>query len=188
MRAVVFRRRPDSEKWSAEEVRKVRGTVGSPNPLHPERDHVPIRMDLEVPETVRAERRPEIMARQVYLKKPDFTKYGYTENCKGCQSIRTDSGSKPHTKTCRERIEKELEKTEEGKQRLQQATDRIWKQAEAVAQEQVDGQNGQDVHQPDGPRIEVPWIIGQGLHTPDGQGGQGLHAPDGQGKEEQEAR
>ncbi len=71
-----------------EEVKKVRGTVRSPDPQNPERDQVPIRVDIDVPEHVRAERRPEAMPRQMYFKKADFERFGYTENCKGCQSIR----------------------------------------------------------------------------------------------------
>ena len=70
----------------------MRGTVRSPDPSKPERDQVPIRVDIDVPEQVRADRRLEVMPRNVYFRKSDFEKSGYTDNCKGCMNIRTGWG------------------------------------------------------------------------------------------------
>ena len=83
VRAVVFRRRSENERWNAEEVQKVQGTVRSPDPSKPERDQVPIRVDIDVPEQVRAYRKLEVMPRHVYFNKSDFEKFGYTDNCNG---------------------------------------------------------------------------------------------------------
>ncbi len=115
----------------------------------------------------------------MYLRKSDFERFGYTENCKGCQSIRVGGISRPHSKVCRARMEEELSKTDDGQARLRQAenrqnkviADKMKKQDEAREHE-----SGQAVHQSDGQEqeagienIDVEAANGQVEHSPDRQ-------------------
>ncbi len=53
-------------------------------------------------------------------------KYGYTEGCPGCAMKQAGmTGSTNHSEECRERIEAELSKEEEGREKLRKHAERI---------------------------------------------------------------
>jgi len=52
----------------------------------------------------------ETRARRVYLKAEDFEAHGYTEGCDGCSRQKAGMEARPHTETCRTRLEEELAK------------------------------------------------------------------------------
>ena len=47
---------------------------------------------------------------RVYLKAEDFEAHGYTEGCDGCSRQKAGMEARPHTETCRTRLEEELAK------------------------------------------------------------------------------
>ena len=57
--------------------------------------------------------------------KSDIDKFGYTPLCPGCEAQLMGTGRRAHNPECRFRIESELMKTEEGKQRIEAAKARI---------------------------------------------------------------
>ena len=91
----------------------------------------------------------------------DFELYGYTKGCTAC--IYRKSGKKPgaHDKHCRERIEAELAKTEEGRRRLEAATQR----QEDYEREVVEDEGTKEVRTPAGE--------GEGLEAAEGRGKRG---------------
>ena len=58
------------------------------------------------------------VVRRVYIMKQDLETYGYTEGCKGCKALAAGTRPQAHTEGCRARIEAELAKTDEGRERL----------------------------------------------------------------------
>ena len=64
--------------------------------------------------------------RRTRLKPDDFDKFDYTEDCRGCEFLQTGIGGRQnHSDACRARIETELDKSEEGRERLGKSKDRI---------------------------------------------------------------
>eukprot|EP00973_Karenia_brevis_P032016 4418358-Karenia_brevis.AAC.1 len=76
-----------------------------------------------VPMTMESQDRP-FTSRDVYFRKTDFREYGYLPGCPGCDAARLGGPARNHSQACRDRIKKELEKTEEGKRRLEEAAKR----------------------------------------------------------------
>ena len=65
------------------------------------------------------------VARKLYILRKDLEKHGFTPGCLGCASVRNGTQPQlPHSDECRQRIMKEVEKTDDGKKRLQQAEER----------------------------------------------------------------
>ncbi len=65
---------------------------------------------------------PEV--RKTYIYKADIEKIGATQGCPGCRALMTP-GNKyraKHTNECRQRVEEELNKTEEGKKIVERAS------------------------------------------------------------------
>ena len=71
---------------------------------------------------------PEVTAksRRMRLVPQDFQLYGYTGGCPGCIHLRRGGGgqSRNHTQECRDRLEKEIEKTAAGRARKEKETAR----------------------------------------------------------------
>ena len=77
--------------------------------------HIPVSINIEQDnidgapvETIR--RQEEKKARRVYLKATDFETHGYSDNCDGCSRLQAGMEARPHTETCRARLEEELAK------------------------------------------------------------------------------
>ena len=65
---------------------------------------------------------PDVTARQVYIRRDkELAKYGYTENCPGCTAARTGAKAVTHSPECTLRIMEEMERDDEGRQRLAEA-------------------------------------------------------------------
>ena len=63
--------------------------------------------------------------RRVYIRKDvEIRRYGLTDGCPGCIAIATKSPPQPHNTACRTRIEGEMAKDPDFKQRLQEARKR----------------------------------------------------------------
>ena len=64
--------------------------------------------------------------RRTLLYKGDFTRYEFTVGCPGCIWMQLGQGPRRnHSDECRRRMEEELAKTEEGRQRIARANERI---------------------------------------------------------------
>ena len=72
----------------------------------------------EIPPDPEAAER-EIIPRRLYLRRADVHKYGATPHCPGCSHR-----DKPHTETCRRRIEEEMEKDEGDNMRVHAAREK----------------------------------------------------------------
>ena len=114
VKAWAIRREPEGERWGAEAITEMKGTPTRPGILPG--IHIPISINIGqdnadghlIEVTARQE---EKRARRVYLKAEDFELHGYTEGCEGCSRLKTGGmEARPHTETCRARIEEELEK------------------------------------------------------------------------------
>ena len=88
----------------------MQGTQARPRILA--RIHIPISINIDQDN---ADGRPiEVTARQEEREQDeykDFELHGYTQGCEGCSRLKTGGmEARPHTDTCRARIEEELEK------------------------------------------------------------------------------
>ena len=68
---------------------------------------------------------PESIVRKMYIRKTDIAEFGETPGCIGCRCAVLGKPLQSHTVVCRERIEGRLRETEEGRQRLAKADDRV---------------------------------------------------------------
>ena len=60
------------------------------------------------------------------MSKEDFITHGYTAGCGGCVALQRNlNTARNHTEVCRARMEAEIEKTREGRERKQRAAERI---------------------------------------------------------------
>ena len=78
-------------------------------------------VDIQRPEW----REEEVVPRRLYLKSKDFEKHGITDGCKGCVAMLRGNRGIPHSESCRRRLTEEIAKTEEGKERVRAAEQRV---------------------------------------------------------------
>ena len=84
-----------------------------------------------------------IIPRRMRIKPSDLIKFGYTVGCPGCEALQSGSQERRnHIEACRTRIEKELEDSEEGRERLGRAKERVdqWTHDHTVAEAGVDAE------------------------------------------------
>ena len=85
------------------------------------------------------------IARRTRLSPQDFDDFGYTEGCKGCGYLQTGIGQRQnHSEQCRDRIEAELAKTDEGKARLDKSKDRMDHWAAQAGEEMLNEQKAEN--------------------------------------------
>ena len=66
------------------------------------------------------------MARRLRLSRDDFITHGYTAGCGGCVALQLGLGAaRNHTELCRARMELEIEKTLDGRERKQRVAERL---------------------------------------------------------------
>eukprot|EP00972_Heterocapsa_arctica_P051215 7531455-Heterocapsa_arctica.AAC.1 len=59
------------------------------------------------------------------LQKSDFEQYGYSEGCRGCNTVRRSAQGIPHTPACRARTEAAMAATPAGADTARQSAERI---------------------------------------------------------------
>jgi hypothetical protein len=116
VRAWAVRRKVAEERWSGMAIKEMKGTPARPDPNMPGSD-IPIRIKvtMEFPDAVAEHsipQRNEDNSRRAYLKKRDFEKFGYDEDCEGCRRLMAGMAPRPHKDACRTRMEQHLEKEE----------------------------------------------------------------------------
>ncbi|CAE7546001.1 unnamed protein product [Symbiodinium natans] len=67
----------------------------------------------------------EVIPRNLYVLKSDLEKHGFTPLCPGCDAQMCDLPHRSHNHECRLRIQSELQKTEEGRARIEAVRDRL---------------------------------------------------------------
>ena len=113
VKARSIKRKPEAERWDVEMMKSLRGTPWEVVPGHKDRA---LRCRVIMDRTDRGRdvpgmpEEPEEIIRRIYITKKDLMKYGRTEGCPGCRASLREGESKPHSKECRERIEKEMRK------------------------------------------------------------------------------
>ena len=129
VRARVIKRKLEDARWNAEEVSSVKGTPWNPVPgVDPEALEAAVRVPLapeEATQPVTPPTEPGLMARRTRLIKKDFMKHGFTSGCKGCEAIEKDLPSQNHSSLCRSRIEAEISKDPEGRERIEAGYSRL---------------------------------------------------------------
>ena len=130
VRAWSIKRRPDDERWVVDELNHM---IGLPWQLKPPAEaskkldagggidlQVAIEDPPSQPVVVREKRKKGYVPRGIYIRKDiELQQFGYTPGCDGCIAAQRGLGHRQHSSTCKERIAAELEKTDEGKMRLE---------------------------------------------------------------------
>ena len=110
----------------------MKGTPARPDPSMPGIDiPIRIRVVMEFPNAVAESAQPlrnEDQPRKAYLKKSDFEKFGFSEDCEGCRRLMAGLAARPHKETCRHRMETHLEEEEHPRWRRAQdrKEDKFW--------------------------------------------------------------
>ena len=125
VRARTVKRRPEPERWSAEQAFAVRGVPWQPTPGI-DSDQMPTAVrrpppagdpDAPIPPCTE----PGHMARRAKLTKGDFEQFGFTEGCLGRRGLERDGKTHyGHNELCRRRIERERMKSEPGRQMVEE--------------------------------------------------------------------
>ena len=128
-RARTVKRLTEDKRWDVASLRLVKGV---PWDLVSEEKTV---ADIPVPSTDAdvppPPVPPEMTTRRMYIKRKDVEKFGMTPGCPGCASIAKRTTTMAHNDKCRERIQKCLEETIEGAERVEK---RRLKETEAMAE------------------------------------------------------
>ena len=137
-RCYAVKRMTDEERWSAEEVREMRGTPQRPNPQKAGL-HIPTRMPLGEPpsggtdgdaaggneEGIPPESAPspDPLFRRTPITHKEIDKYGPTPGCVGCQSkMRGEVTRRGHSDRCRNRIEEAMRADAQDKRKIEKQT------------------------------------------------------------------
>ena len=67
----------------------------------------------------------DFKARNLYVMKSDIELYGYTPQCPGCDAQLMGLPQRAHNDECRVRVQRKLQETEEGRERVKRAQDRV---------------------------------------------------------------
>jgi thiol-disulfide isomerase/thioredoxin len=143
-----IRRVPQEVRWNSELVQSVKGFPWrQKNPVDGVPGIIRVRHLTEEKKMKGPEVKPEDEPRmsQVRLPKKLFEDHGYTSGCPGCRALLHDMVPRSHKAECRERMEKILSQTEEGKKRKDRHEDKMnehiaTKIAQSIAEEIVEEQ------------------------------------------------
>ena len=115
-----MKRKQIAERWGAEQLEKMTGTPWRMR----ERDEQPrrpvdIRPRRNIEVQVPRPRAEEWIPKRTYLRKHvEFAKYGFTEQCPGCESAQAGTKSRAHNEECRKRVERMMEEDSAHQRRL----------------------------------------------------------------------
>ena len=122
IKAFAIKRLMEKERWSLEAVKNMPGTLMGPDPNRPGRDRVPIRIEARVDREAEHPsgsdgRRKQV--RRMKITRKVLERTGFIEGCEGCRYMQAGMDEqREHSEKCRQRIEEELAKTEEGQRRI----------------------------------------------------------------------
>ena len=126
----TVRRKPAEERWSVENLRLVTGVPWQPAPGDDNVENTMPSLDLPVADPEVEIRRPEVrekecVPRRMYLREKNLEEFGRTVGCKGCLAKMRGAVHAIHSDACRARMQKEMQATDEGRRRVQEASERI---------------------------------------------------------------
>ena len=134
VRSWTIKRRPTEEQWVVEELNKVIGLPwleggGAMSPSSPEKDvmiELEPRGDEAAAATPLVERKKKgYVPRGLYIRRDvELQQFGYTEGCDGCEAARHGLAHRQRSRACKQRIAEELEKSDEGKKRVEKVKQR----------------------------------------------------------------
>ncbi len=145
-RASVVKRVPEDERWSADKVFSVKGTLAEPAGAEEEEerkeDHHHEDQNKEDEEGEDGDaHEEEAKVRRMYIRKQDIEKYGKTDGCPGCSAISRGRAPACHTEKCRKRITERIKEDPAEASRVNQAearfTDRIAREIEREEKHQA---------------------------------------------------
>ena len=140
--STVMRRLPD-KRWSADLIKAIKGSPEEPVPGSSSRRITAFAKKFEGDgEKVRfaPQQEREAEVRVAYIYKQDIDEHGPSERCPGCKAVMSGGRYRAkHTDACRERFEKLLIDTEQGKKRLDAARER--KEDDETRRAQKDGED-----------------------------------------------
>ena len=155
VKARSVHRTPAGQRGDARYAKSIRGVPWQPNPAEvAEGEPVSIARIVSVP-MVPIKHRPvvpvveprEYRARRFYIQREvEVVKFGYSENCDGCNAAQLGTKAKPHSEGFRERIRQAMMNDDMGQQRLQEAEQRRAATEGHLTSPRVEAaQEGQDV-------------------------------------------
>lgn len=130
VRSWSLKRRTEAERWDVEALDNM---IGLPWQLKPPKEslkqvvHGPVQLEIDlqpppesVPKPAVERRRRDYVPRGICVRKDvELEEFGYTEGCDGCFAAQNGLSHRQHSRACKARIRGELEKTEEGRKRLE---------------------------------------------------------------------
>ena len=137
-RCYAVKRMIEEEKWSAEEIRELKGTPQRPNPQKVGLN-VPTRMPVGEPPSGSADGAaaggdegevppatapmPDPLVRRTPITHKEIGKYGTTPGCEACEAkMRGEVSRRGHTERCRSRIEEAMRADAQDKRKLEKQT------------------------------------------------------------------
>ena len=125
VKALTIKRLPPGERWTGGMLVEALGSDLTPKALEDHGGRVGIRAPVLQPHK-RAPLPPLVpefrQVRRAPLLRTDFERFGYTDNCPGCDNAKAGrEQAEDHSEQCRSRIETVLSTTSEGHERLERA-------------------------------------------------------------------
>jgi hypothetical protein len=128
VRTWTIKRLPEEDKWQSDLLEKM---VGLPWQLRPtsskplESDAPPLTIEL-APEEKEVEPEPKVeqkrkgyVPRGIYVRRDvELKRFGFTPGCDGCERARMGLSYRAHSSVCKARIMEELNKSDEGKKKV----------------------------------------------------------------------
>ena len=102
-----------SDRWNPEVIRNLRATPRQPNPRNPEQERImPERLTKQIAvedtgvDIPQPNDRPyEFRARDFKITKAILQKFGFSDDCKGCEAAMLGTPARVHSEECRKRLE-----------------------------------------------------------------------------------
>ena len=121
-----------------------------------QREPVVIIQERKGPGPQQGQPNPPIVARRPYIRQRDVELYGYTHGCPKCDHARLHGANRTtvkHSETCRARLLAEIAKTDQGRQRIERAGERMDEYTADLGERLLKQPPGGDL--PDGGAAEV---------------------------------
>ena len=138
IRVRTFLRRPASDRWNVDAVKAMQASPRVPNPENLRQAEVMLecltkKIEVEgdgskIQEEVR--RFQEFKFRELKITKGILEKFGFSDNCKGCEAAASGTDGRRHTDDCRQRLEQLIRDDEVLRVRLDMRDVRLNRDAE----------------------------------------------------------
>ena len=119
-KARATRRKQLAERWGAEQLKNMVGTPWRMREREEQtRRQIMIQPRHNVEVAVPRPKAEEWVPKRTYLRKHvEFAKYGFTDECPGCESAQAGTKNRAHSENCRKRVEERMGEDNDHKRRL----------------------------------------------------------------------